>query len=175
MHSISLVPGIIPVRCNHWSDDEGSDIVAMPSLGSHKGPFVKKWIFDSGCGVDPVSKRDMKRFEHKIRDAEEPLVFRTANGRTEAESTIKVPCKEIGCSVDAYVLQNTPAVISMGKKCMEEGCSFVWPAGESPFLIDSKGKVMIFEVRDNIPYVVTGSETCKRRKIRKRVRVPPCS
>jgi hypothetical protein len=60
----------------------------------------------------------------------------------------------------------------MGKRCMEEGCSFVWPSGESPFLVDSKGRVIVFEIKDNIPYIVTGSETCKRRKIRKRVRVP---
>jgi hypothetical protein len=107
MHSISFVPGIIPTKCQYGSEDEASEVVAMPSKGIHRGPFVKKWIFDSGCGVDLVSKRDVKGFEHKIRDAEEPLVFRTANGRTEAESTIKVPCKEIGCPVDAYVLQNT--------------------------------------------------------------------
>jgi len=135
-------------------------------------PHVKKWIFDSGCGVDLVSKKDIKGFEHKIRDADEPLVFRTANGRTEAESTIKIPCKEIGCSVNAYVLQNTPAVVSMGKRCMEEGCSFVCPSGESPFLVDPKGRITLFEVRDNIPYIVTGSDTCRRRKIKKRVRVP---
>ena len=29
-----------------------------------------------------------------------------------------------------------------------------------------------FEVKDNIPYIVTGSEVCRRRKIRKRVRIP---
>jgi hypothetical protein len=60
----------------------------------------------------------------------------------------------------------------MGKRCMEEGCSFVWPSGEAPFLIDSKGRVTVFEVKDNIPYIIAGSDVCKRREVKKRVRVP---
>jgi hypothetical protein len=144
----------------------------MQSRSKSHSPRVKKWIFDSGCGVDLVSKRDIKGFENRIRDADEPLVFRTANGRTEAESTIRIPRKEIGGSLNSYVLQNTPAVVSMGKRCMEVGCSFVWPSGEAPFLIDPKGRVTVFEVKDNIPYITTGSDVCKRRKVKKRVRIP---
>jgi hypothetical protein len=88
MHSVSFVPGIVPTRCGAQSDGELSDVFAMPSRSKSHAPTVKKWIFDSGCGVDLVSRRDIKGFENRIRDAKEPLVFRTASGRTEAESTI---------------------------------------------------------------------------------------
>ena len=53
-----------------------------------------------------------------------------------------------------YVLDKSPSVLSVGKKCMEEGYSFVWPANGAPYMIS------LLEVEGNIPYIVKDSDFC---------------
>jgi hypothetical protein len=141
MHSTTACAGLVPSGPNTIIDDESPEHVALPSKNSPAHPCIKKWIFDSGCGVDLASKKDIKGFERRIREAEETLDFRTASGRTEADSMIRVQCSIEGHPIRAYILQSTLAVVSMVKRCMEEGCSFVWLAGGSPFLIDKQDRV----------------------------------
>eukprot|EP00435_Cladocopium_sp_Y103_P060221 s26_g22.t1 len=57
----------------------------------------------------------------------------------------------------AHVLEDTPSVLSLGKRCMEQGYSFVWPSGREPYMISSEGNKIKMEVRDLIPYVCLGA------------------
>ena len=63
----------------------------------------------------------------------------------------------------AYVLEDTPSVMSLGKRCMEEGYSFVWPSGKMPFMIAKLGCRIDFTIRDNIPYIDLGTVDCSPR------------
>ena len=60
----------------------------------------------------------------------------------------------------AYVLDDTPSVMSLGKRCMEEGYSFVWPSGKMPFMITKDGERIELTIHDNIPYVDLGIYEC---------------
>lgn len=42
--------------------------------------------------------------------------------------------------VHPYVLQQTPSVLSVGLKCMKEGCDFVWRASKMPYFRKPDGK-----------------------------------
>ena len=41
-------------------------------------------------------------------------------------------------SVEPYVLPNTPSVLSIGRRCVQEGYHFVWLSGKHPYLITPK-------------------------------------
>eukprot|EP00435_Cladocopium_sp_Y103_P059153 s114_g21.t1 len=62
---------------------------------------------------------------------------------------------------DAYFLDDTPSVLSLGKRCMDEGYSFIWPSGRSPVLVDDKGQRIDLTPHDNIPCVNLGTEECE--------------
>jgi len=53
--------------------------------------------------------------------------------------------------VHAHVLDDTPSVLSMGKRCLDQGYTFVWPAGKDPFMIDQND--MVITMKDHIPYI----------------------
>ena len=60
----------------------------------------------------------------------------------------------------AYVLDDTPSVMSLGKRCMEEGYSFVWPSGQMPFMVTKNGERIDLTIHDNIPYVILEHMNC---------------
>ena len=53
----------------------------------------------------------------------------------------------------AHVLDDTPSVLSMGKRCLEQGFTFAWPSGKEPFMIDKDGLIIKMKVKDHIPYI----------------------
>ena len=59
-----------------------------------------------------------------------PTIVITANGEVQ---TIEV--KELGIFLTVKVLENTPAVLSLGKFCDENGYSYEWINGQKPHLI----------------------------------------
>ena len=72
--------------------------------------------------------------------------------------------KELEQWTKAWVLDNTPAVLSLGRRCMKEGYSFVWLRGEVPYFIRPDGLIVHLEVHGDIPYLVAGSAVCQPRK-----------
>ncbi len=81
----------------------------------------------------------------------------TAIGRIESRNVVPVFCKELDQGVKPYLLRDTPAVLSVGKRCMEQGFTFHWEAGRDPIMINPDGLVVELEVERNIPYVRAGS------------------
>ena len=67
----------------------------------------------------------------------------------------------MGEKIEPYVLRSTPAVMSVGARCMECGYTFLWPAGQPPYFILPDGRLVICEVRGNIPYIVPGAPECQ--------------
>ena len=60
-----------------------------------------------------------------------------------------------------HVLESTPPVLSVGKRCMDMGYSFVWLQGKNPYFMCPDGKIVELRVRDNIPYLMGGSDDCQ--------------
>ena len=55
--------------------------------------------------------------------------------------------------VEPLVLDQTPSVLSIGRRCMEEGFSFWWQAYKNPILYLPDGKAITLEIIDYIPYL----------------------
>ena len=58
-----------------------------------------------------------------------PISLATANGSTRADEVADVKVDALHKPFTPYILEETPAVLSVGVRCMEQGYSFVWPTG----------------------------------------------
>ena len=92
------------------------------------------------------------------RDSEHPINIMTANGPSSADRQFAVNVPSIGIASDPYVLPDTPAVLSIGQRCMEEGFDFVWKSCSRPYLKTPKGEKVYLDVRDNVPYLKSWPE-----------------
>ena len=64
-----------------------------------------------------------------------------------------------------WVNGSSPALISVGRRCMESGMSFVWPAGSAPYYVTPWGTAVPLVVDGYIPYLHLGSEQCAPRAL----------
>eukprot|EP00959_Pyramimonas_sp_CCMP1952_P118608 2479509-Pyramimonas_sp.AAC.1 len=70
-----------------------------------------------------------------IRRFEESITLNTAGFSSRALGSVCVACPNFrGGNLEALVMPETPAVISVGERCMDRGFSAVWPAGQRPYL-----------------------------------------
>ena len=70
-----------------------------------------------------------------------PLSLSTANGLIAVQSAAQVRVSALNSIADALVLPSTPAVLSIGRRCMEHGYLFVWEANSEPYTRASDGTV----------------------------------
>ena len=71
--------------------------------------------------------------------------------QTQEETIVYV--KELGIFLTMKVLENTPAVLSLGKLCDENGYSYEWINGQKPHLIKN-GIWIISNTENFVPIVV---------------------
>ena len=84
--------------------------------------------------------------------------FDTANGSVSADETVGLDIDELGERVFPYILPSTPALLSVGRRCMKMGYDFIWKRGQEPYFITPSGKVVVLEVIGDIPYIAPGEE-----------------
>ena len=100
-------------------------------------PEKREFVVDSGASMHMISKKDLSNAENWYFDEivwsydSHIRQWRSANAWREA----KVYVKELDIFLTMKVLQNTPAVLSLGKLCDENGYSYEWINGQKPHLI----------------------------------------
>ena len=82
----------------------------------------------------------------------------TANGSTEASEVADVKLSALPDPVQPYVLDPTPAVLSVGTRYVDQGYSFVWPANGKPILVRPDDKVVQLKIDGHVPVL---DDTCK--------------
>ena len=143
-------------RDDHEDNEGNSD---LPSANSTVKMNKKvKFIMDTGCGYDLISQRKARELDLHTYEGDDKMVFMTANGITETKEVAK-------CSVDSFteeakpfVLEQSPAVFSVGMRCMKLGYTLVWPPKDQPFMhmINPVGKRIELHSKDDIPYLIPG-------------------
>ena len=63
-----------------------------------------------------------------------PTIVITANGEVQTQEEAIVYVKELKMFLTMKVPENTPAVLSLGKLCDENGYSYEWINGQKPHL-----------------------------------------
>ena len=117
----------------------------------------RRFIMDSGSGHDLISSTRVDRMDIDTYQSDR-VNFHTANGITSTSTMVDLDFDTFNEPARAHVLEDTPSVLSLGKRCMEQGYTFVWPNGREPYMINSKGDKIKMEVHDLIPYVYLGAK-----------------
>ena len=82
-----------------------------------------------------------------------PTIVIIANGEVQTHEEAIVYVKELGIFLTMKVLESTPAVLSLGKLCDENGFSYEWINGQKPHLIED-GIRIICDTENFVPIVV---------------------
>ena len=103
-----------------------------------------------------ISKKDLSNAEmDTLTKSKSPTTVFTANGEVQTQEEAIVYVKEMDIFLTMKVLENTPAVLSLGKLCDENGYSYEWINGQKPHLIKD-GSRIICNTENFVPIVVPG-------------------
>ena len=103
-----------------------------------------------------ISKKDLSEAEMDTLTKSCSLtIVITANGEVQTHEEAIVYVKELDIFLTMKVLENTPAVLSLGKLCDENGYSYEWINGQKPHLIKD-GIRIICDTENFVPIVVPG-------------------
>ena len=119
-------------------------------------PEEREFVVDSGASMHMISKKDLSKAEmDTLTKSCSPAIVITANGEVQTHEEAIVHVKELGIFLTMKVLENTPAVLSLGKLCDENGYSYEWINGQKPHLIKD-GIRIICNTENFVPIVVPG-------------------
>ena len=119
-------------------------------------PEEREFVVDSGASMHMISKKDLSKAEmDTLTKSCSPTIVITANGEVQTHEEAIVYVKELDIFLTMKVLENTPAVLSLGKLCDENGYSYEWINGQKPHLIKN-GIRIICNTENFVPIVVPG-------------------
>ena len=85
-------------------------------------PEGREFVVDSRASMHMISKKDLNSAELEIlTTSRSPTTVITANGEVQTHEEATVYVKELDIFLTMKVLENTPAVLSLGKLCDENG------------------------------------------------------
>ena len=84
-----------------------------------------------------------------------PTIVITSNGEVQTHEETTVYGKELGIFLTMKVIENTPAVLSLGKLCDKNGYSYEWINGQKPHLIENGIRIQC-NSENFVPIVFSG-------------------
>ena len=94
----------------------------------------------------------------RVKRSRTPTVVLTANGEVQTHEEAQVFVDDLNLFATAQLLDETPAVLSLGKLCEDHGYSNEWVSGHKPRLTKD-GKSIICKTDNFVPLVVPGLST----------------
>ena len=131
-----LTKSILKLKEKHktafFSPSENWCLLAPSALKPEESEFV----VDPGASMHTISKKDLNSAElETVTTSRSPTTVQTANGEVQTNEEATVYVKELDIFFTMKVLENTPAVLSLGKLCDEHGYSYEWINSQKPHLI----------------------------------------
>ena len=106
-----------------------------------------------------ISKKDLNDAEmDTLTKSCSPTIVITANGEVQTHEEATVYVKELERFLTLKVLENTPGVLSLGKLCDENGCSYELINGQKPHLIKNGIRIQC-NTENFVPIVFPGSSS----------------
>ena len=106
-----------------------------------------------------ISKKDLNSAElETVTTWRSPTMVITANGEVQTHEEATVYVKELDIFLTMKVLEDTPAVLSLGKHCDEHGFSYEWINGQKTHLIKNGIRIQC-NTENFVPIVVPGLST----------------
>ena len=87
---------------------------------------------DSGASLQMVGK-DLNSAElDTVKVSQNPTKVVTAIGEVQTKEEVTVHVRELDLFLTVMLLEDTPAVLSLGKLCEDHGYSYHWTSGQKP-------------------------------------------
>ena len=117
-------------------------------------PEEREFVVDSGASMHMISKKDLSKAEMDTltKSCSRTTVI-TANGEVQTHEEAIVYVKELDIFLTMKVLENTPAVLSLGKLCDEKGYSYECINGQKPHIIKNGIRIQC-NTENFVPIVV---------------------
>ena len=116
-----------------------------------------RWLVDTGCPMDLVGLGDLKGPDRAlIAKGGHTHTLHTANGATRTAGRVDADVGNLDEVIEAHILESTPSIISVGKRCMDMGYSFAWNAGCMPTRTCPSGRTVTLGVINNVPCLPHG-------------------
>ena len=138
--------------------DSPADKWIMPAASSIKQE-EREFVVDSGASTHMVSKKDLNSAElETTRISNSPTTEMTANGEVQTREEATVDIKELDLFVTGIHLDETPAVLSLGKLCEDHVYTYHWTSGQKPHL-NKWSRRIDCNMSNYVPFVVPGLST----------------
>ena len=126
---------------------------------SNLKPEEREFVVDSGASMHMISKKDLNSAEMEtLTKSCSPTTVIAANGEVPTHEEATVYVKELDIFLTMKVLEDTPAVLSLGKLCDEHGYSYEWINGQKPHLIKNGIRIQC-NTENFVPIVDPGLST----------------
>ena len=117
---------------------------------------VRMFVVDSGASMHMLRKKDLSSDDmHTLRRSRNPTTVMTANGEVQTNEEAQVYVHDLDLFVTVQLLENTPAVLSLGKLCSEDGYCYEWTSGQNPRLT-KHGSIITCTMDKFVPLVAPG-------------------
>ena len=125
-------------------------------VASTKKSEEREFVVFSGASMHMASKKDLDSAElETMRTSRSPTTVMTANGEVQTREEATVHVKQLDLFVRVMLLEETPAVLSLGKLCEDYGYTYHWISGQKPHLVRN-GKRIDCNISNYAPCVVPG-------------------
>ena len=125
--------------------------------GAPKGKDV--WLIDSGSEQDLISKAALRSASKAVRkQASQPIRLVTANGNIAASEIADINVDALREPAQPYILESSPAVLSLGVKCLGQGYSFHWESAKAPTMVRPAGALIQLKVDGHVPHMDSSCE-----------------
>jgi len=151
-----LIPAELPADEDVYDDQLSVETGnALAGSAARRPPIplgIKQWLMDTGCGHDLLDKRSVQGVMQRVEPSNNKIGLQTASGYIKAESQIELRIDELAETAYPYVLSSTtPPVLSIGRRVMEGGYSFIWKAGELPYMVTPNKRSLCWGCRATSP------------------------
>ena len=103
---------------------------------------IDRWIMDTGSGVDICRANQVPKGAKTVKPKDK-IIFNTANGPIDAGPMLPGILGPFDEAVAPFILPDTPALLTVGKRCFCKGYGFYWFPYKKPFMISPKGEIIL--------------------------------
>ena len=122
-------------------------------------PEEREFVVDSRASMHMISKKNLSNAEmDTLTKSCSPTLVITASGEVQTHEEATVHVKELDIFLTMKVLENTPAVLSLGKLFDENAYSYEWINGQKPHFIKDGMRIQC-NTENFVPIVVPGKST----------------
>ena len=140
----------------------------LPTVATPASKDGCVWLVDTGSEQDLLSESMLKTAKATNRcTSDTSISLATAHGSTRKDEVADVKVDALHKLFTPYILEDTPAVLSVGILCMEQGYSFVWTADGKPYFIRPDLGVIQLSVDGRVPVIDSSCKVLNSRQFKK--------